>query len=124
MFKRFPSDEEVVFDLVQPQHLLVERGRIHRGLAPDCVDTQVVGDLDQPVEYARANAFDTLAKRTDDARVNGHEIHNQTMAPRPPTKAKSQCGRSQRPRWPGDEHERDFALGLAYQGSFEPTEAR
>src|SRR5260221_14560799 len=123
MVKRFAANEEVVFYFVQPQHLLVEWRRIHRGLTPDGVDAQVVGDLDQAVKYTGPNAFDSFAKRTDDARVNRHEIHHQSMAPSPSTKAKAKSGCSGLPRWPGNEHERDFALGLACQGCLEPSEA-
>ena len=112
MGHRFALNVELVEDDFRPEDFFVERGGVCGGFTPNDFDAQVVGDLNQAVEKSGAHAANVFAQPPDDMRMDGHEVHNEAMAPTAAAVGEAQQFRVGLPRGAGDEHEGEFGAGI------------
>jgi len=119
---RFALNVKLVEHDFGTENLLVKRGRIRGGLAPNHFDPQLVCDLNQAVEKSCANAANAPAQLPDDMGMHCHEVHDEAMTPTAAAVGEAEQLWFGLPWSAGNEHERDFGAGILLNSGAELRE--
>jgi hypothetical protein len=119
---RFALDVKLIEHDLRTENLLVKRGGIDGGLAPNHFASQAVCNSNQTVEKSGADTADAPVQMPDNLRMHCHEVHDEAMTPTAAAVGEAEQVWTWPPRSPSNEHERDFSSGIMPYGGPELSE--